>query len=99
LGGGELVRALAEGVGAEELEDFGFGGGEADVVLNAEEDGAGSAALFDDQGTALALDTIEKLAEMGAGAEGGNGERGDLARGLGHVRSLHFRQVKCTVKF
>jgi len=91
LGGSELVRAFADGVGAEELQDFWFGGGEADVVLNAKEDGAGSAPLFDDQGAALALDTIEKLAEMGTGAKSGDGEGGGLTGGFGHARSLHFR--------
>jgi hypothetical protein len=73
------------------LEDFGFGGGEADVVLNAEKDGAGSAALFDDYGAALALDAVEKLAEVRAGAECGDEEGGSLARWFGHLGNLQFR--------
>jgi len=91
LSGGELVRALAEGIGAEELKDFRFGSGEADVVLDAEKNGARGAAFFDDDGAALTLDAIEELAEMRASAEGGDGQRACLTVGLGHLRSLQFR--------
>ena len=69
FGGGELVGAVAAGFLSEQSEHFRLRRRQPHVVPDAEQNGLGRAAFFDDERTALLFHAAKQPAEVGSGRE------------------------------
>src|ERR1051326_813198 len=72
LAWGELVSAPPDRYFSELLENLRFRRGQANVVLDAQEYGLGTAPLLNDKTPAIFFDLLKDLPELTAGGKSGN---------------------------